>query len=146
VSISGVRVDWPHRYLERTTVSAPTAICVLTNDVKFDIPLLRRALTLPVGYVGAVGSRHTHEERLHLLREGRCRGTATSRMASPIGLDLGAPTPEETAMSITAEIIAHANGVSGLSRSLHTSPIHCAACRDTADRKHLDRVFPLHVR
>ncbi|WP_033329901.1 XdhC family protein, partial [Streptomyces yerevanensis] len=59
-----VVVDWPHRYLERTEVDARTAVCVLTHDAKFDIPLLRLALSLPVGYVGAMGSRRTHDERL----------------------------------------------------------------------------------
>lgn len=82
--VSCVRVAWPNHHLERTTAGARTAICVLTHDAKFDIPLLRRALTLPVGYVGAMGSRCTHEERLRLLREGRCRGTAT-RCIDPRG-------------------------------------------------------------
>lgn len=108
-------------------VSAPRAICVLTNEAKFDIPLLRRALTMTVGYVGAMGSRRTHEERLRLLRRAGVEEQQLAALRSPINLDLGARTPEETAMSITGEIIAHANGASGLSRFLHTSPIHRAA-------------------
>ncbi|MEU7204869.1 XdhC family protein [Streptomyces sp. NPDC045470] len=99
----------------------------LTNDAKFDIPLLRRALTLPAGYVGAMGSCHTHEERLRLLREGRCRGTAICRITCPTGPDLGARIPEEAAMSVAADIIARANGASGLPLSSHTSPTHRAA-------------------
>ncbi|MFJ9705793.1 XdhC family protein [Streptomyces sp. NPDC101234] len=119
-----VVVDWPHRYLERTEVDARTAICVLTHDAKFDIPLLRLALGLPVGYVGAMGSRRTHDERLRLLREAGTPEEHLSRLRSPIGLDLGAHTPEETAISITAEIIAHANGGTGLPLSLSGAPIH----------------------
>lgn len=94
-----VVVDWPHRYLERTTVDDRTAICVLTHDAKFDIPLLRRALALPVGYVGVMGSRRTHKERLRLLQEAGIEAQQVAALRSPIGLDLGARTPEETAVS-----------------------------------------------
>ncbi|WP_129287460.1 XdhC/CoxI family protein [Streptomyces sp. GZWMJZ-114] len=119
-----VVVDWPHRYLAQTAVDARTAICVLTHDPKFDIPLLRLALTLPVGYVGAMGSRRTHHERLRLLDEAGITAGQLAVMHSPIGLDLGARTPEETAVSITAEIIAHTNRTSGLPLSQRTGPIH----------------------
>ncbi|MGW3866449.1 XdhC family protein [Streptomyces sp. NPDC005047] len=126
-----VVVDWPHCYLDSTTVDERTAICVLTHDPKFDIPLLRRALTLPVGYVGAMGSRRTHAERLRFLREAGIEAQQLASLRSPIGLDLGARTPEETAVSITAEIIAHANGGSGLPLSLRTGPIHRPAAAGT---------------
>ncbi|MEV6759702.1 XdhC/CoxI family protein [Streptomyces sp. NPDC051105] len=119
-----VVVDWPHRYLEHTDVDARTAVCVLTHDTKFDIPLLRLALGLPVGYIGAMGSRRTHDHRLDLLREAGVPETRLALLHSPIGLDLGAHTPEETAVSITAEIIAHANRGSGLPLSRGTGPIH----------------------
>ncbi|QYX75836.1 XdhC family protein [Streptomyces akebiae] len=119
-----VVVDWPHRYLERTTVDARTAVCVLTHDAKFDIPLLRLALDLPVGYVGAMGSRRTHEKRLRLLSEAGVTGQQLSRLRSPIGLDLGARTPEETALSIAAEIVAAANQRTGLPLSGLSGPIH----------------------
>jgi xanthine dehydrogenase accessory factor len=109
-----VVVDWPHRYLEHTEVDARTAVCVLTHDAKFDIPLLRRALDLPVGYVGAMGSRRTHDERLRLLSEAGVTGEQLARLRSPIGLDLGARTPEETAVSVTAEILAAGNRGTGL--------------------------------
>ncbi|MEV0956976.1 XdhC family protein [Streptomyces sp. B21-104] len=66
-----VVADWPHRYLATTDIDLCTAICVLTHDAKFDIPLLRLARSLPVSYVGALGSRRTHTRRLQLLREGR---------------------------------------------------------------------------
>ncbi|BBC38483.1 Xanthine dehydrogenase [Streptomyces graminofaciens] len=119
-----VVVDWPHRYLERATVDERTAVCVLTHDAKFDIPLLQLALGLPVGYIGAMGSRRTHDERHRLLREADVSDEQLTRLRSPIGLDLGARTPEETAISITAEIIAHTNRAGGLPLSLRTGPIH----------------------
>ncbi|MEU6198399.1 XdhC/CoxI family protein [Streptomyces sp. NPDC047061] len=119
-----VVADWPHRYLARTAVDARTAVCVLTHDAKFDIPLLRLALDLPVGYVGAMGSRRTHDERLRRLREVGVTEGQLERLHSPIGLDLGARTPEETAVSITAEIIAHATRSTGLPLTRVTGPIH----------------------
>ncbi|MGW6795250.1 XdhC family protein [Streptomyces chartreusis] len=127
-----VVVDWPHRYLEHTTVDARTAVCVLTHDAKFDIPLLRMALDLPVGYVGAMGSRRTHGERLRLLREAGVPEEQLARLHSPIGLDLGARTPEETAVSITAEIISCANHATGLPLSQGTGPIHRPMVRSHA--------------
>ncbi|WP_330264161.1 XdhC/CoxI family protein [Streptomyces griseorubiginosus] len=129
-----VVVDWPHRYLARTAVDARTAVCVLTHDAKFDIPLLQLALDLPVGYVGAMGSRRTHDERLRRLREVGVTQEQLARLRSPIGLDLGARTPEETAISITAEIIAHASRASGLPLVRVSGPIHrvSGAVPDTA--------------
>jgi xanthine dehydrogenase accessory factor len=125
-------VDWPHRYLERTEVDARTAVCVLTHDAKFDIPLLRVALALPVGYVGAMGSRRTHDERLRLLGEAGVPEEQLARLHSPIGLDLGARTPEETAVSITAEIIAAGNQGTGLPLSGLSGPIHRALVLEPA--------------
>ncbi len=119
-----VVVDWPHRYLKGTEVDSRTAVCVLTHDAKFDIPLLRLALDLSVGYVGAMGSRRTHHERLRLLREAGVTEDQLPRLHSPIGLDLGARTPEETAISITAEIIANTHRGTGLPLSQATGPIH----------------------
>jgi xanthine dehydrogenase accessory factor len=113
-----VVVDWPHRYLaaevEAGRVDARTVITVLTHDPKFDLPLLEVALRLPeVAYVGAMGSRRTHEDRLARLREAGVTDAEIARLSSPIGLDLGARTPEETAISIAAEIIAGRWGGSG---------------------------------
>ncbi|GGK85092.1 XdhC family protein [Streptomyces flaveus] len=119
-----VVTDWPHRYLAATETDARTAVCVLTHDAKFDIPLLRLALTLPVGYIGAMGSRRTHEHRIDLLREAGVPQDQLARLHSPIGLDLGARTPEETAISITSEIIAHANRGTGRPLSHGTGPVH----------------------
>ncbi|QZY28690.1 XdhC family protein [Nocardioides coralli] len=106
-----VVVDWPHRYLqgevEAGRIDGRTVITVLTHDPKFDVPLLEVALRLPeVAYVGAMGSRRTHEDRLERLREAGLTEKEVSRLSSPIGLDLGARTPEETAVSIAAEIVA----------------------------------------
>ncbi|MEV1076893.1 XdhC/CoxI family protein [Streptomyces sp. NPDC050211] len=116
--------DWPHRYLAATETDARTAVCVLTHDAKFDVPLLRLALALPVGYVGAMGSRRTHGHRSDLLLEAGVPEEQLARLHSPIGLDLGARTPEETAISITAEIIAHAHRGTGLPLSHGTGRIH----------------------
>ncbi|WDO04631.1 XdhC family protein [Streptomyces murinus] len=99
-------VDWPHRYLESTEVDGNTVICVLTHDPKFDVPLLQRALRTPARYIGAMGSRRTHEDRLRRLREEGMTEAELSRLSAPIGLDLGARTPEETAVAIMAEVIA----------------------------------------
>ncbi|MFI1504156.1 XdhC family protein [Streptomyces sp. NPDC020597] len=117
-------VDWPHRYLERTQVDARTVLCVLTHDAKFDVPLLRLALRLPVAYVGAMGSRRTHLDRNARLREVGLTELELARLRSPIGLDLGARTPEETALSIAAEIVAQRRGGSGLPLTGAHTPIH----------------------
>jgi len=113
-----VIVDWPHRYLtaeaEAGRIDGRTIVNVLTHDPKFDVPLLEVALRLPeIGYVGAMGSRRTHEDRLARLREAGLTDKELERLSSPIGLDLGARTPEETAISIAAEIIALRWGGSG---------------------------------
>ncbi|MGY5044329.1 XdhC family protein [Streptomyces sp. 900105755] len=117
-------VEWPHRYLERTHVDARTVLCVLTHDAKFDVPLLRLALRLPVAYVGAMGSRRTHLDRNERLREVGVTELELARLRSPIGLDLGARTPEETALSIGAEIVAHRRGGSGVFLTGAHTPIH----------------------
>ncbi|MCF1649599.1 XdhC family protein [Streptomyces indiaensis] len=117
-------VDWPHRYLEGTDVDARTVLCVLTHDAKFDVPLLKLALRLPVAYVGAMGSRRTHLDRNTRLRDVGVTELELSRLHSPIGLDLGARTPEETALSIASEIVAGRRGGSGVSLTGAHTPIH----------------------
>ena len=97
--------EWPHRFLADTTVDERTVIAVLTHDPKFDVPLLEVALRTPAGYIGAMGSRRTHDDRIARLRELGFTDTELARLRSPIGLDLGARTPEETAVSIAAEIV-----------------------------------------
>ncbi|QGV77900.1 XdhC family protein [Streptomyces ficellus] len=119
-----VVVEWPHEYLARTDVDARTALCVLTHDAKFDVPLLELALKLPVAYIGAMGSRRTHEDRNKRLREVGVTELELARLRSPIGLDLGARTPEETALSIGAEIVAARRGGSGVSLTGAHTPIH----------------------
>ncbi|MEW2523060.1 XdhC family protein [Actinacidiphila alni] len=125
-----VVVDWPHRYLDAEAdagrLDGRTVVCVLTHDAKFDIPLLERALRLPLAYVGAMGSRRTHLDRLGRLREAGVGDLDLTRLHSPIGLDLGARTPEETALSIAAEIVAHSRGGSGAPLTGAHTPIHHA--------------------
>jgi len=121
--------DWPHRYLrgeaEAGRLDERTVICVLTHDPKFDVPLLEVALRLPeVAYVGAMGSRRTHDDRLKRLVEAGVSDDEIARLSSPIGLDLGARTPEETAVSIAAEIIALQWGGKGDRLSGREGPIH----------------------
>ena len=108
-----VVTDWPHRYLAGQDVDQRTVICVLTHDPKFDVPLLEVALRTPAGYIGAMGSRRTHDDRLARLREVGLTEDELARLRSPIGLDLGARTPEETAVSIAAELIQLRWGGSG---------------------------------
>ncbi|WP_424184070.1 XdhC family protein [Actinokineospora sp. G85] len=105
-----VVVDWPHRYLaaelEAGRADPRTVVAVLTHDPKFDVPLLEIALRADLAYVGAMGSRRTHDDRVARLGEAGLTPADLARLSSPIGLDLGARTPEETAVSIAAEIIA----------------------------------------
>jgi xanthine dehydrogenase accessory factor len=116
--------DWPHRYLERTQVDERTVICVLTHDPKFDVPLLQVALGTSASYIGVMGSRRTHHERMQRLRELGVSDADLERLASPIGLDIGSRTPEETAISIAAEIIQTRSNGTGLRLSRTDGPIH----------------------
>lgn len=129
--IDEVVVEWPHRYLAKQAADGKidnrTVITVLTHDPKFDVPLLQEALRLDVGYIGAMGSRRTHEDRLARLREAGLTEEELSRLASPIGLDLGARTPEETAVSIAAEVIALRWGGGGARLSERPGRIHADA-------------------
>ncbi|MFJ2104874.1 XdhC family protein [Streptomyces microflavus] len=119
-----VVIDWPHRYLRRTRTDGRTVLCVLTHEARFDVPLLAEALRRPVAFVGAMGSRRTHEDRLRRLREAGLGEGELKRLRSPIGLDLGARTPEETALSIAAEIVAARRGGTGLPLTGGAEPIH----------------------
>jgi xanthine dehydrogenase accessory factor len=123
-----VVVDWPHRYLSREIaagrVDPRSVVCVLTHDPKFDVPVLQVALAHPLAYVGAMGSRRTHDDRLKRLREAGVPDDQLARLASPIGLDLGARTPEETAVSIAGEIIAGRWGGGGQRLSTLADRIH----------------------
>jgi len=119
-----VVVDWPHRWLPTVPVTPRTVLCVLTHDPKFDVPLLEIALRTDAGYIGAMGSRRTHDDRLARLRELGISEQALLRLRSPIGLDLGARTPEETALSIAAEIVSLRWGGTGVALTGLDSKIH----------------------
>ena len=119
-----VVTDWPHRYLSGIATDERTVICVLTHDPKFDVPLLDVALRRPAAYIGAMGSRRTHEDRLARLREAGLTDAELARLRSPIGLDLGARTPEETAIAIAAELIQLRWGGSGQPLTATSGRIH----------------------
>jgi xanthine dehydrogenase accessory factor len=127
-----VVVDWPHRFLSGTAIDGRTVICVLTHDPKFDVPVLEVALRTPAVYVGAMGSRRTHEDRLERLRAAGLTEAEMSRLRSPIGLDLGARTPEETAVSIAAELIQLRWGGTGRALTDTSGRIHHEAADGTS--------------
>ncbi|MFC4017654.1 XdhC family protein [Micromonospora sp. GCM10011542] len=123
-----VVVQWPHRYLraelDAGRVDERSVVCVLTHDPKFDVPVLALALRHPLAYVGAMGSRRTHDERRKRLREAGIDPAQLARLASPIGLDLGGRTPEETAVSVAAQIVAGRWGGTGRPLAELAGPIH----------------------
>jgi xanthine dehydrogenase accessory factor len=127
-----IAVEWPDRYLERVgpELGPRDAVCVLTHDTKFDVPAILGALRTRVGYLGAMGSRRTHDRRWErLLEAGADEAELRERLMSPIGLDIGARTPEETAVAICAEIIATRTGRAGRAVSSlrsESGPIHRA--------------------
>ena len=123
-----VVVDWPDRYLAEhgDRLGPRDAVCVLTHDHKFDVPAIVAALATDVGYIGAMGSRRTHAERVARLAEAGVTDVALQRVMAPIGLDLGARTPEETAVAICAEIIALRTGTKAPSLRDSDGPIHRA--------------------
>jgi xanthine dehydrogenase accessory factor len=113
-----VVVDWPHRYLNTLStageIDSSTGIVVLSHDPKFEIPLLTVALRLPeLGYLGAIGSRSAHVRRIEDLQAGGFDDATLARLHSPAGLDVGARTAAEVAVSIAAELIAARTGRSG---------------------------------
>ncbi len=118
--------DWPDRYLAKIgpDLGARDAVCVLTHDAKFDVPALVAALETAAGYVGAMGSRRTHTDRVARLRAAGVDEAGLARIMAPIGLDIGARTPEETAISICAEIIALRTGREAASLRETSGPIH----------------------
>lgn len=108
-----VMVSWPGAVFEARghTLTSRDAVCILTHDAKFDVPAVQGALATSVGYIGVMGSRSTHASRTRRLADaGIDRPDQLERLMSPIGLDIGARTPEETAISICAEIIACRTG------------------------------------
>ena len=121
-----VVVDWPNRYLAKVgaELGQRDAVCVLTHDPKFDVPAIVAALETKVGYLGAMGSRRTHEDRVGRLREAGVSDDGLDRVMAPIGLDIGARTPEETAVSICAEVITLRTGREAPSLRDAEGPIH----------------------
>jgi xanthine dehydrogenase accessory factor len=119
-----VVVRWPHEFLVDAPVDERTALCVLTHDPKFDVPLLIAALKTPAGYVGAMGSRRTHRDRMRRLKAEGVGANELRRIRGPIGLDIGARTPEEVAVAIAAEIIALRYGRRALALSDRSGPVH----------------------
>lgn len=119
-----VVVAWPDDFLSEAAVDYRTALIVLTHDVKFDIPLLQVALRTDAGYIGAMGSRRTHANRIEELRRAGVSDADLARVSAPIGLDIGARTPEETAISIAAEIVALRERRRGGRLSDGTLPVH----------------------
>ena len=121
-----VVVDWPNRLLERIghELGPRDAICVLTHDHKFDVPAVVAAMKTEVGYLGALGARRTSAEREARLRHEGIGDEDLARLKAPIGLDLGARTPEETAVAVCAEIIALRTGRPAPSLQHGDGPIH----------------------
>jgi xanthine dehydrogenase accessory factor len=121
-----VVVDWPNRYLAKVgaELGPRDAVSVLTHDPKFDVPAIVAALETDVGYLGAMGSRRTHEDRVTRLRDAGVSDAELARVMAPIGLDIGARTPEETAVSICAEMIALRTGRTAPSLRDAEGPIH----------------------
>ena len=119
-------VEWPPEYLAREAVAltARDVVCLLSHDDRYDAEALRSALESDAGYVGAMGSRVTDHRRRAALRELGVDEATLKRLHSPIGLDVGAVTPEETAIAILAEVIREREGASGVALSATDGPIH----------------------
>ena len=126
-SADEIVVAWPDEFLKTAEVDGRSVITVLTHDPKFDVPVLKQALDTPAGYIGAMGSRRTHDNRTARLKEEGVTDEQLARISSPIGLDIGARTPEETAIAIAAEIVALRTGHSGGRLAERSGPIHAAA-------------------
>ena len=123
-SAAEVVAEWPDEHLATVELDDRDAIVVLTHDAGFEVPLLLRALRSPAAYVGAMGSRRTHDRRMRALREAGATDEELRRLHSPIGLDLGAATPEETAISILAELLAERTAASGAPLRSTAGSIH----------------------
>ena len=131
-SADEIVVAWPDEFLKTAEVDKRSVICVLTHDPKFDVPVLVEALKTEAGYIGAMGSRRTHNNRTARLKEEGVTDEQLARVSSPIGLDIGARTPEETAIAIAGEIIALRTGHSGGRLAGRGGPIHAADREEAA--------------
>ena len=121
-----IRVEWPDSVFDAydSRLRPVDAVCILTHDTKFDVPAVVRALQTDVGYIGVMGSRRTHAKRVERLREVGVDEDGLARLMAPIGLDIGGRTPEETAVSVVAEIIAVRAGRAAPSLRDSEGPIH----------------------
>ena len=122
--VDELKIGIPSELVREYPFIPSTALVLVAHDYKYDLPVLRHALATDVGYIGAMGSRRTTEERAARLREAGADEAMLARLHAPIGLDLGARTPEETAVAICAEIIAARAGRGAASLSRSTGPIH----------------------
>jgi xanthine dehydrogenase accessory factor len=123
---------WPHQFLAEATVDESTVLCLLTHDPKFDIPLLQAALATKAGYIGAMGSLRTQAARMRELEAAGVSPDQLARIRGPVGLDIGARSPEEVAVAIAAEIIAVRHQRPALSLSGREGPIHPESGRVSA--------------
>ena len=121
-----IRVEWPDNVFDAydSKLRPVDAVCILTHDTKFDVPAVVRALQTDVGYIGVMGSRRTHAKRVERLRDVGVDEVGLARLMAPIGLDIGGRTPEETAVSVVAEIIAVRAGRAAPSLRDSEGPIH----------------------
>jgi xanthine dehydrogenase accessory factor len=99
-------IAWPHEFLRSAEVDERTAICILTHEHKYDVPLLQAALASPAGYIGALGGRKTRKDRAERLRAEGVSDEDLARIHAPIGLDIGARTPAEVAVAVGAELVS----------------------------------------
>jgi xanthine dehydrogenase accessory factor len=129
-----VVVDWPDRHLEGQDLGPRDVVLVFTHDPKFDEPALTAALATEAGYIGALGSRRTQERRVERLRDAGLDQQSIARIHAPCGLDVGARTPSETAISVLAEVIAVRTGRTGESLRETTGPIHAETAPDVGAR------------
>jgi xanthine dehydrogenase accessory factor len=123
-SVAETVVSWPQDYLAKRELGPRDSVLVFTHDPKFDEPALRAALASGAGYVGALGSRRTQEQRVERLRAAGVAEEDIGRIAAPCGLDIGARTPAETALSVLSEIVATRAGRTGIPLRSAAGPIH----------------------
>ena len=97
--------EWPDQFLSHAPVDARTAICLMTHDLKFDVPALKLAFASSAGFIGAIGSEKTRADRTARLHEEGIGDAEMARLHAPIGIQIGARTPEEVAVTIAAQLI-----------------------------------------
>jgi xanthine dehydrogenase accessory factor len=119
-----VVVGWPQELIAAEPPDDATYAAVLTHEPRFDDPTLQALLRSGAAYIGAMGSRRAHGERIERLREAGFGDDDIARISGPIGLDIGAKTPEETAVSILAEVIAARHGRAGGRLSERAQHVH----------------------